>query len=63
MVPRIDISALFSAAAADRAAIDRAIIAAAGETGFMTIGGLPPDVLIDAASRRALLRLFTLPHH
>jgi isopenicillin N synthase-like dioxygenase len=64
VVPRIDISALFSGSSTDgaeRDAVDRAIIAAAGETGFMTIAGLPADVPIDAASRRALLRLFTLP--
>jgi isopenicillin N synthase-like dioxygenase len=61
VVPRIDISALFSDSADGRDAIDSAIIKAAGEIGFMTICGLPPDVPIDAGSRRALLRLFDLP--
>ena len=60
MVPRIDISALFSESA-EHAATDAAIIAAAGFSGFMTICGLPPEVPIDPASRRALLRLFDLP--
>ena len=61
MVPRIDISALFSESAAGRDQTDAAIIKAAGEIGFMTICGLPTDVPIDAASRRAILRLFDLP--
>jgi isopenicillin N synthase-like dioxygenase len=60
VVSRVDISALFSDAA-DRAATDSAILAAAGDSGFMTVCGLPRDVPVDAASRRALLRLFTLP--
>ena len=60
MVPRIDISALFSESA-EHAATDAAIIAAAGFSGFMTICGLPPEVPIDPGSRRALLRLFDLP--
>src|SRR5690349_10043893 len=61
VVPRIDISALFSDSAAGREEADAAIIKAAGEIGFMTICGLPSDVPIDAASRRTLLRLFDLP--
>ncbi len=60
MVLRVDISALFSESA-DRAATDAAIIGAAGSSGFMTVCGLPPNLPIDPASRRALLRLFTLP--
>jgi isopenicillin N synthase-like dioxygenase len=60
MVQRIDISALFSDSAG-RAETDAAIIEAAGSTGFMTICGLPPDVPVDAASRRAILQLFDLP--
>lgn len=61
MIPRIDVSALFSGSPARRGATDAAIMKAAGESGFMTICGLPADVPIDAASRRALLRLFDLP--
>ena len=60
MVPRIDISALFSDSAG-RAETDAAIIAAAGSNGFMTVCGLPRAVPIDAMPRRALLRLFELP--
>ena len=60
MVPRIDVSALFSTAG-PRAATDAAILEAAGNSGFMTVCGLPPGVPIDPASRRALLRLFELP--
>jgi isopenicillin N synthase-like dioxygenase len=61
VIPRIDVSALFSGSPARRAAVDAAIMKAAGQSGFMTICGLPSDVPIDAASRRALLRLFELP--
>ncbi|WP_119303777.1 isopenicillin N synthase family dioxygenase [Dongia deserti] len=60
MVPRIDISALFSDPA-DRAKTDVAILGAASSIGFMTVCGLPADVPIGARSRRALLRLFDLP--
>ena len=60
MVPRVDISALFSASAG-RAEADAAIIEAASTSGFMTICGLPPEAPIDPTSRRALLRLFELP--
>lgn len=61
MVPRIDISALFSGSEPARAETDAAIIKAAGDAGFMTIRGLPADVPIGAERRRALLRLFDLP--
>jgi isopenicillin N synthase-like dioxygenase len=61
MIPRIDISALFSSALPGRALADDAIMAAASGSGFMTVCGLPPNVPIDAAARRALLRLFDLP--
>jgi isopenicillin N synthase-like dioxygenase len=60
MVPRIDISAL-SSDSAERTRTDAAIIEAASSIGFMTISGLPPEVPIDAQSRRMLLRLFDLP--
>lgn len=61
MIPRIDVSALFAGSPPARAATDAAIMAAASEAGFMTITGLPPDLPIDAARRRAVLRLFDLP--
>ena len=61
MIPRIDVSALFSGTAAGRAAVDAAIMAAAAGDGFMTIHGLPADLPSDPDHRRALLRLFDLP--
>lgn len=61
MVPRIDISSLFTQSAAERANTDDAIIRAAADPGFMTVCGLPPGTPIDAPSRRALLRIFELP--
>jgi isopenicillin N synthase-like dioxygenase len=60
VVPRIDVSALFSETG-QCAATESAILGAASGSGFMTICGLPADVPIDARSRRALLRLFELP--
>lgn len=59
MIPRIDIAPLFSPHSQVRAETDAAIIAAAANSGFMTICGLP--VPIQAENRRALLRLFDLP--
>lgn len=61
MIPRINISALFSVSSPERLATDAAIVAAAGEAGFMTVRGLPPDVSVGAEQRRALLGLFDLP--
>lgn len=61
MIPRIDIAPLFTPAPPRRAATDAAIMAAAQTVGFMTVCGLPADVPIGAADRRALLRLFDLP--
>jgi len=61
MIPRIDIAPLFSPPSRERAETDAAIIAAAGNSGFMTICGLPSAMPIQAEKRRALLRLFDLP--
>ena len=61
MIPRVDVSALFAGPSPQRDRIDAAILAAARATGFMTIAGLPADLPIDAGTRRALLRIFTLP--
>jgi len=61
MIPRIDISALFSGRSPARDRTDAAIMAAASDAGFMTICELPPGVPIGAERRRALLRLFDLP--
>jgi isopenicillin N synthase-like dioxygenase len=59
-VPVIDVRALFGGAGAAREAADAAIIAAAGEVGFMSIVGLPPATPIGAAARAALLEIFRL---
>lgn len=61
VIPRIDVAALFARPSTRRDRVDSAILAAARETGFMSIGGLPPDPPMDADNRRALLRIFDLP--
>jgi isopenicillin N synthase-like dioxygenase len=61
IIPRIDIASLFGPTCAARDATDQAILAASRAHGFMTVAGLPPDIPIDAETRRDLLRLFTLP--
>lgn len=60
MIPTIDVSALFGSDAATRGAVDRAILAAACDAGFMTITGLPAYSAPTAATRAALLRIFGL---
>ena len=61
LIPSIDISALFAAGSAARAATDQAIRRAAAETGFMLVHTFPDDVPVGAAARAQLLRLFDLP--
>jgi isopenicillin N synthase-like dioxygenase len=61
MIPAIDIAPLFGPASPARDACDRAIAAAAAETGFMTVTGIPDRELLSAALRRALLAIFALP--
>jgi isopenicillin N synthase-like dioxygenase len=56
----IDVSALFAADLAARAATDQALMAAAGSCGFMLIHALPEEVPIGATARAQLLRLFDL---
>jgi isopenicillin N synthase-like dioxygenase len=60
MIPCIDIAPLFAPQPAALNAADRAILTAAREIGFITVTGLPGDVLA-AATRKRLLALFTLP--
>jgi isopenicillin N synthase-like dioxygenase len=62
-IPYVDIRALFAAPTVERDHADRAIMAAAGTTGFMVVKGLPPDVPADRALRAELLRLFQLPEN
>jgi isopenicillin N synthase-like dioxygenase len=62
-IPCIDIAPLFAGAAPSRDAVDRAVLAAATGSGFMTVIGLPPFVPVGAGTRRASLRIFALPAH
>ncbi len=59
-IPVIDISSLFGGPSPARDAADRAIMAAATSSGFMTVTGLPDDML-SPATRRTLLSIFSLP--
>jgi isopenicillin N synthase-like dioxygenase len=59
-VPTVDVSALFHPSCAARAAADAAILAAAGDIGFVSIVGLPPSVPLGRAARADLLRIFSL---
>lgn len=59
-VPAVDISALFEPRSAARAATDAAILQAAGDIGFLSITGLPPEVPLGPAARAELLRIFRL---
>ncbi len=60
MIPTIDIAALFHPPSPARDAVDRAIMRAAGDSGFMAVTGLPAWAPQDAAARAAVLRLFTV---
>jgi isopenicillin N synthase-like dioxygenase len=57
----IDATPLFGPAGAARDAVDAAILVAARETGFMTLGNLPRDVPITTQEIDRLLRIFSLP--
>ena len=59
MIPAIDASALFGGPSSARNSVDAALAAAARETGFMTVTGLPGDVLA-AETRKRLLAVFAL---
>jgi isopenicillin N synthase-like dioxygenase len=60
MIPSIDIVALFTTPDAARNGVDAAILAAAQDIGFMTVTGLPSD-LLSATNRKRLLAIFSLP--
>jgi isopenicillin N synthase-like dioxygenase len=60
MIPVIDIARLFTAPGSGRDATDVAILTAARKTGFMTVTGLPGEML-SAAARKRLLAIFALP--
>src|SRR3954462_5126600 len=59
MVPTIDIAPLFGGPSIARARVDSEILRAAGDTGFMTVAGLPGDSL-SAVTRKRLLAVFAL---
>lgn len=60
-IPLIDAGAIFGPRTGPRAEVDAAILAAAGECGFLVLAGLPASVPLGVAARRGLLRLFELP--
>ena len=59
-VPRLDIRPLFGGPGPDRDATDEAIMAAAGNSGFMTVHGLPDRVPLSVPHRRMMLDIFRL---
>jgi len=59
-VPIIDVAPLFQMPTTARDDTDRAILAAAHETGFLHIVGLPRGMPLGAQSRLELLRIFAL---
>jgi len=61
VIPCIDIEPLFGGRTAQRDRADQAIMAAAADTGFLLVRGLPADLPVDASIRADLLRLFQLP--
>jgi isopenicillin N synthase-like dioxygenase len=61
LIPAIDISTLFAADSAARAATDKAVRDAAAGSGFLLIHTFPAEVPVGADARSQLLRLFDLP--
>jgi isopenicillin N synthase-like dioxygenase len=61
MIPRIDVLPLFGPPSPAREAVDRAIMAAAEDIGFLSLTGLPQAIPHGAEVRRDLLRIFALP--
>jgi isopenicillin N synthase-like dioxygenase len=60
VIPLVDAGPLFDANPAAWVAPDRALFAAARDTGFVCIAGLPADIPLDLASRARLLSIFAL---
>jgi isopenicillin N synthase-like dioxygenase len=59
-IPQLEIGSLFEGGPTEP--IDRAVLAAASDVGFMTVVGVPETVLADPQRlRRSLLRLFGVP--
>ncbi len=61
VIPTIDINTLFDPKVEESAATDRAVYAAASESGFMVITGTPHATELGADRRKSMLRLFDLP--
>ncbi len=61
MVPLIDVAPLFGPPGLDRDDVDRAIAAAASESGLLTIAGPSELVPTAASTREEMLAIFTLP--
>jgi isopenicillin N synthase-like dioxygenase len=59
-IPLIDAGPLFDADPAAWAAPDRALFAAARDTGFLCIAGLPTDIPLEPTTRARLLSIFDL---
>jgi isopenicillin N synthase-like dioxygenase len=59
-IPRIEIASLFEPPSRARDAVDARILAAAAESGFMTIAALPNAIPHGPAVRAKLLRIFDL---
>lgn len=60
-IPLIDAGPIFGPDSSARRDTDSAILAAAEDSGFGVLGGLPPSIPLGPAVRRDLLRLFELP--
>ena len=60
MVPTIDVAPLFGPADEARAAVDRAVAAAAADIGFLTITGVGAQTPLGREARAALLAIFSL---
>jgi isopenicillin N synthase-like dioxygenase len=60
VIPRVNVSDLFSEDETARSDVDRAIQTAARSSGLMVVTGLPHWAALDGPSRRELLKIFSL---
>ena len=60
MIPVVDVGALFDSVPDTGSAADRALYAAARETGFVLVRGLPSEVPLGPGARATLLSIFGL---
>ncbi|MGO9804635.1 MAG: isopenicillin N synthase family dioxygenase [Steroidobacteraceae bacterium] len=60
MIPIVDVGPLFAADPGAQALADRQLFAAARESGFVCIRGLPADLPLTSAARARLLAIFAL---